>query len=197
MIEVQQLGKQFRDKKRGMIRAVDGISFRCEPGRIYGLLGINGAGKTTTLRMLATILAPTSGAPTATGPTPTGGAPEIARPSNTGGPGTALTLTGNTTAGQTVFVTNCQKCHGPQGQGGVSNPGSDDGTVPALNPIDSTLVSGDALANAFNLDLFIEHGSTPSGSAPQLTMPAWGDQKKLTDQQIADVMAYVLSLNQH
>ena len=62
MIEVQQLGKQFRDKKRGMIRAVDGISFRCEPGRIYGLLGINGAGKTTTLRMLATILAPTSGA---------------------------------------------------------------------------------------------------------------------------------------
>jgi len=28
-------------------------------------------------------------------------------------------------------------------------------------------------------------------------MPAWGDQKKLTDQQIADVIAYVLSLNQH
>ena len=41
----------------------------------------------------------------------------------------------------------------------------------------------------------MEHGSTPSGSNPQLTMPAWGDQKKLTDQQIADVIAYVMSLN--
>jgi sodium transport system ATP-binding protein len=44
-----------------VLRAVDGVSFRCEPGRIHGLLGANGAGKTTTLRMLATILAPTSG----------------------------------------------------------------------------------------------------------------------------------------
>lgn len=61
MIEAHQLGKQFRDKKRGLIRAVEGISFRCEPGRIYGLLGVNGAGKTTTLRMLATILGPTAG----------------------------------------------------------------------------------------------------------------------------------------
>jgi sodium transport system ATP-binding protein len=61
MIEAQQLGKIFKDKKRGEIRAVDGVSFRCEPGEIYGLLGANGAGKTTTLRMLATILHPTSG----------------------------------------------------------------------------------------------------------------------------------------
>ncbi len=67
MIEVHQLGKQFPDKKRGLIRAVDGVSFRCEPGRIYGLLGVNGAGKTTTLRMLATILAPTSGRATVAG----------------------------------------------------------------------------------------------------------------------------------
>ncbi len=61
MIEAQQLYKQFYDKKRGKIRAVDGVSFRCEPGRIYGLLGANGAGKTTTLRILATILEPTEG----------------------------------------------------------------------------------------------------------------------------------------
>jgi ABC-2 type transport system ATP-binding protein len=61
MIEVQQLGKQFHDKKRGLIRAVDGISFRCEPGRIYGLLGINGAGKTTTLRMVAGLARPDAG----------------------------------------------------------------------------------------------------------------------------------------
>jgi len=61
MIESQQLCKEFHDKKRGVIKAVDRVDFRCEPGQIYGLLGANGAGKTTTLRMLATILKPTSG----------------------------------------------------------------------------------------------------------------------------------------
>ena len=61
MIEARGLCKRFQDKKRGEIRAVDQVSFRCEPGKIYGLLGANGAGKTTTLRMLATILAPTEG----------------------------------------------------------------------------------------------------------------------------------------
>src|ERR1700680_492020 len=61
MIEARALSKRFHDKKRGEIRAVDNVSFRCEPGRIYGLLGANGAGKTTTLRILATILEPTDG----------------------------------------------------------------------------------------------------------------------------------------
>ena len=61
MIEARGLSKRFQDKKRGEIRAVDSVSFTCQPGRIYGLLGANGAGKTTTLRMLATILEPTGG----------------------------------------------------------------------------------------------------------------------------------------
>jgi len=61
MIEAQKLCKEFQDKKRGKIRAVEQVSFRCLPGQIYGLLGANGAGKTTTLRMLATILKPTGG----------------------------------------------------------------------------------------------------------------------------------------
>jgi sodium transport system ATP-binding protein len=61
MIEARSLSKRFQDKKRGEIRAVDSVSFSCEPGRIYGLLGANGAGKTTTLRMLATILEPSDG----------------------------------------------------------------------------------------------------------------------------------------
>src|SRR6266481_5385508 len=60
MIEARGLSKHFQDKKRGEIRAVDSVSFRCEPGRIYGLLGANGAGK-TTMRILATILEPTDG----------------------------------------------------------------------------------------------------------------------------------------
>lgn len=61
MIETRGLSKIFQDKKRGAIRAVDRVSFACQPGQIYGLLGANGAGKTTTLRMLATILEPTDG----------------------------------------------------------------------------------------------------------------------------------------
>src|SRR5437773_2961076 len=60
-IEARSLSKRFHDKKRGEIRAVDNVSFTCQPGKIYGLLGANGAGKTTTLRMLATILEPTDG----------------------------------------------------------------------------------------------------------------------------------------
>ena len=61
MIEAKLLTKVFRDKRKGEIRGADGVSFRVVPGRIYGLLGANGAGKTTTLRMLATLLRPTSG----------------------------------------------------------------------------------------------------------------------------------------
>ena len=61
MIEARGLYKSFHDKKRGEIRAVENVSFTCQPGKIYGLLGANGAGKTTTLRLLATILEPTDG----------------------------------------------------------------------------------------------------------------------------------------
>jgi sodium transport system ATP-binding protein len=62
MIEALKLSKVFpATKKTKDVRAVNAISFYCKPGEIYGLLGANGAGKTTTLRMLATILEPTSG----------------------------------------------------------------------------------------------------------------------------------------
>jgi sodium transport system ATP-binding protein len=67
MIEARQLTKTFKDKKRGLITAASDLTFTCTPGRIYGLLGANGAGKTTTLRMLATLLKPTSGACTVAG----------------------------------------------------------------------------------------------------------------------------------
>jgi mono/diheme cytochrome c family protein len=122
-------------------------------------------------------------------------AEEVARPSNAGGPGEAVNLTGDAQAGQQVFQANCVVCHGDQGKGGVPNPGSDDGTVPSLNPIDPTLKSSDYKTFATNLDLFIQHGSTPEGDNPAKSMIAFGDTNVLTQQQIADVIAYVISLN--
>jgi len=56
MIELKGLTKQFKE-----IKAVDSLSFNVKKGEILGLLGENGAGKTTTLRLLATMLKPTSG----------------------------------------------------------------------------------------------------------------------------------------
>ena len=60
-IQVEKLVKVFEDEGRGQLVAVSGVDFCCQPGEIFGLLGTNGAGKTTTLRMLSTLLAPSSG----------------------------------------------------------------------------------------------------------------------------------------
>ena len=61
MIQVEDLAKHFKDRKRGGVNALDGVSFEARAGEILGLLGPNGAGKTTTLRILATILKPSGG----------------------------------------------------------------------------------------------------------------------------------------
>jgi mono/diheme cytochrome c family protein len=143
----------------------------------------------------ATPAAPTS-APAPTTAAPTDAAVEVARPSNPGGPGPALDLTGDPKNGAQIFVDNCKKCHGDEGVGGIENPGSTDGTIPPLNPIDETMVDKDPKVFAYNIDLFIEHGSTPEGPNPKDSMKAWGDNHELAPQQIADVIAYIISLNQ-
>ena len=56
MIETQALTKRYGD-----LTAVDGITFKVEPGHVLGFLGPNGAGKSTTMKMIAGFLAPTSG----------------------------------------------------------------------------------------------------------------------------------------
>jgi sodium transport system ATP-binding protein len=64
VIEADGLSKTFiarKKRRKERVEAARDVSFKAEPGEIYGLLGANGAGKTTTLRMLATILRPTAG----------------------------------------------------------------------------------------------------------------------------------------
>jgi sodium transport system ATP-binding protein len=61
MIEARSLTKAYSDLRRGAVMALDNVSFQAGPGQIYGLLGPNGAGKTTALRILSTVLEPTSG----------------------------------------------------------------------------------------------------------------------------------------
>jgi len=78
VITVDNLWKTFklsREQKKELARtktnktvdAVAGVSFTCRPGKIFTLLGPNGAGKTTTLRLIATLLKPTSGSITVSG----------------------------------------------------------------------------------------------------------------------------------
>src|SRR5918911_1633001 len=55
-IDVSDLRKSY-----GRVQAVDGISFDVEYGKVFGFLGPNGAGKTTTIKVLTTLIHPTSG----------------------------------------------------------------------------------------------------------------------------------------
>src|SRR4051812_19535654 len=56
MIEVRGLTKQY-----GSVRAVDGLTFDVQPGKVTGFLGPNGAGKSTTMRMILGLDRPTAG----------------------------------------------------------------------------------------------------------------------------------------
>ena len=62
MIEISKLTKQF-----GEALAVDGLTLSVKEGEVFGFLGPNGAGKTTTVRMLTTLIGPTSGTATVYG----------------------------------------------------------------------------------------------------------------------------------
>jgi len=67
LITVDELTKEFSQKEGDNLKAVDNLSFSAAAGEIVVLLGVNGAGKTTTMRMLSTVLQPTSGRATICG----------------------------------------------------------------------------------------------------------------------------------
>jgi sodium transport system ATP-binding protein len=61
MLKLNQLRKVFVDRKNNEIEAVKSLHLDVPAGQIVGVLGMNGAGKSTTLRMLSTVIKPTSG----------------------------------------------------------------------------------------------------------------------------------------
>jgi ubiquinol-cytochrome c reductase cytochrome b subunit len=112
-----------------------------------------------------------------------------------GPPGPAAAIIGSANHGAIIFKQECESCHGPQGTDKIPNPGSDDGTVPSLNPVDRSLFSPDPRVFAENIDRFIQHGSIPNGKNPQFHMPAFGDTNTMTQQAISQIEAYILHLN--
>ena len=112
-----------------------------------------------------------------------------------GPPGLAADMIGNISHGALLFQRHCESCHGINGIGGVSNPGSLTGKVPPLNPIDKKLFSKNPQAFANNIDRIIQHGSIPAGSKPVLKMYDYGDSHTLTQREITHLEAYILNLN--
>jgi len=97
--------------------------------------------------------------------------------------------------GRGLFGQYCASCHGPQGVQGVPNPGSDDGSVPVLNPIDPEIADPHAEVFAGNVYQYLDQGSLPSGSGPLIMMPAFGFDNLLDAGQMGDIIAYILEIN--
>jgi len=135
------------------------------------------------------------GAASASQPAGTGNTGESSNPKNFNTNGPAADMIGNVAHGALLYNQDCQSCHGTDGKGGVANPGSDSGFVPALNPITSSLYDNGPQKFADNIDKFIQHGAVPPGPSPALRMFDYGDSYTLTQQQIANIEAYILNLN--
>src|SRR5437870_3347631 len=84
-IEVEDLSRKYRSRKKLLrggvteVEALRGVTFEVERGELFGLLGPNGAGKTTTIKILTTLLLPSSGSARVLGFDPARQAGEVRR----------------------------------------------------------------------------------------------------------------------
>ena len=98
--------------------------------------------------------------------------------------GSAAALPGDPVRGAALYATNCQTCHGASLEGGIGAK---------LSPIDKLSGVANPLDPAFLISI-ITNGRTPQPSDPRQTaMPAKGGNATLTDQDIKDLAAYIIS----
>ncbi|MCL4540387.1 MAG: cytochrome b N-terminal domain-containing protein [Bacteroidetes bacterium] len=133
-------------------------------------------------------------------PTPPPGVRTVQLPKDVGPPGLAANMIGNVKHGEILYNADCANCHGPEGKGGVQNPGTYLGVVPALNPVRPELFSKDPDVFADNLDRFIQNGSAPPGPKPSrvmapMSMLGFGKTQSLTQPEIANIITYIMHLN--
>ncbi len=109
--------------------------------------------------------------------------------------GLSASFIGNSKHGGILFKQLCESCHGPDGKGNVPNPGSLSGMVPPLNPVSDSLYSPVPSTFVENIDPIIQHGVITPGPDPTYNMPNVGDAGTLTQQQIANIEAFILDIN--
>ncbi len=109
--------------------------------------------------------------------------------------GLAASLIGNPEHGEVLFRQQCEGCHGVDGKGTIANPGSTAGIIPVLNPVSKKYFNPSPGSFVADIDTIIQHGSIPAGPGPAFRMPAFGESNTLSQQQIAQIEAYILSIN--
>jgi ubiquinol-cytochrome c reductase cytochrome b subunit len=112
-----------------------------------------------------------------------------------GPPGPAASVIGSAEHGAILFRLYCASCHGSDGKGGVPNPGAEGGMIPPLNPVQRKYFSEDPGEFAANIDRVLQHGAIPKGPLPEKSMLTFGTTHSLSQEEIADLEAYILSLN--
>lgn len=112
-----------------------------------------------------------------------------------GPPGPAASVIGSVEHGAILFRLYCVSCHGSDGKGGVPNPGAVGGAIPPLNPIQRKYFSADPDEFAVNIDRVLQHGAIPKGPLPEKSMLTFGTTHSLSQEEIANLEAYILSLN--
>lgn len=164
-----------------------------------GVFVVASAALLTLSIMGASTASPAPAAPTG----PPGPTPDSSIVTTPPGPGPSLASTqiGGAAHGEVLYVLYCQECHGARGVKGVVNPGSSDGEVPSIDPIDPEVAGKTPQAFVAGLDNYLQNGSVPEEatstpeSSPRLKMPSFGNTYALTQPQIADLEAYVMQLN--